>query len=117
MTAQQSEIDYRRIETAISFIAQHLHDQPSLEDIAAVVHVSPFHFQRMFLKWAGVSPKKFMQFLSLSHAKTKLQQGASLLDAAYGSGLSGTGRLHDLFVTIEAMTPGVYKSAGAPADL
>jgi len=113
MTAQQSEIDYRRIETAISFIAQHLHDQPSLEDIAAVVHVSPFHFQRMFLKWAGVSPKKFMQFLSLSHAKTKLQQGASLLDAAYGSGLSGTGRLHDLFVTIEAMTPGVYKSAGA----
>ncbi|MGA1187354.1 MAG: methylated-DNA--[protein]-cysteine S-methyltransferase [Candidatus Puniceispirillaceae bacterium] len=113
MTAQQPDIDYARIETAISFIVRHLHDQPSLEDIAAKVHVSPFHFQRMFLKWAGVSPKKFMQFLSLSHAKAKLQQGASVLDAAYDSGLSGAGRLHDLFVTIDAMTPGTYKYGGA----
>jgi len=112
MTARQPDIDYTRIETAISFIARHLHDQPSLEDIAATVHVSPFHFQRMFLKWAGVSPKKFMQFLSLSHAKAKLKQGASVLDAAYDSGLSGAGRLHDLFVTIDAMTPGVYKRGG-----
>ena len=70
MTPQQTEIDYDRIERSINFIAQHLHDQPSLEQIAAAVHVSQYHFQRMFLKWAEVSPKKFAQFTSLSHAKT-----------------------------------------------
>ena len=108
MTQQQTDIDYDRIERAINFIAKHLHDQPSLEQIAAAVHVSPYHFQRMFLKWAGVSPKKFAQFLSLSHAKTQLRQGGSVLDAAHAAGLSGGGRLHDLFVSIEAMTPGAY---------
>ena len=89
-----------------------MHDQPSLEDIAATVHVSPLHFQRIFLKWAGVSPKKFMQFLSLSHAKAQLKQGASVLDAAYHAGLSSAGRLHNLFVTIDAMTPGAYTRGG-----
>ena len=113
MKQQQTDIDYDRIERAINFIAKHLHDQPSLEQIAAAVHVSPYHFQRMFLKWAGVSPKKFAQFLSLSHAKTQLRQGGSVLDAAHAADLSGGGRLHDLFVSIEAMTPGAYKRGGA----
>ncbi len=112
MTARQSDIDYARIETAISVIVRHLHDQPSLEHIAAKVHVSPFHFQ-LFVKWAGVSPKKFLQSLSVSHARAKLKQGASVLDAAYDSGPSSAGRLHDLFVTIHEMSPGVYKRGGA----
>ena len=73
ITQQQTDVDYNRIERSINFIAKHLHDQPSLEQIAAAVHVSPYHFQRMFLKWAGVSPKKFAQFLSLSRAKTQLR--------------------------------------------
>jgi AraC family transcriptional regulator of adaptative response/methylated-DNA-[protein]-cysteine methyltransferase len=102
----QAHIDYARVERAIAFIAAHRHDNPSLDDIAAAVHLSPFHFQRLFTKWAGVSPKKFMQFLVLASAKARLRRGASILDAAYGAGLSGGGRLHDLFVNIEAMTPG-----------
>ena len=73
ITQQQTDVDYNRIERSINFITKHLHDQPSLEQIAAAVHVSPYHFQRMFLKWAGVSPKKFAQFLSLSRAKTQLR--------------------------------------------
>ncbi len=77
MTQQQTDIDYDRIERAINFIAKHLHDQPSLEQITAAAHVSPYHFQQMFLKWSEVSPKKFAQFLSLSHAKTQLRQGVA----------------------------------------
>ena len=98
MTQQQTDIDYDRIERAINFIAKHLHDQPSLEQITAAAHVSPYHFQQMFLKWSEVSPKKFAQFLSLSHAKTQLRQRGSVLDAAHAAGLSGGGLLHDLFL-------------------
>jgi len=109
----QAHIDYARVERAIGFIAAHRHANPSRDDIAAAVHLSPFHFQRLFTKWAGVSPKKFIQFLVLASAKARLRRGASILDAAYGAGLSGGGRLHDLFVNIEAMTPGDYKNGGA----
>ena len=112
MTDFLTHRDYARIETAIARLAEPRDEALSLEAIAEEIGLSPFHFQRMFLKWAGVSPKKFMQFLSLSHAKAKLKQGASVLDAAYNSGLSGAGRLHDLFVTIDAMTPGAYKRGG-----
>jgi len=84
-----------------------------LADIADAVHVSPFHFQRLFSRWAEVSPKQFMRCLSLGHAKALLADGsAPLLDVAYETGLSGGGRLHDLFVTIEGMTPGQYKNGG-----
>ncbi len=109
----QSEIDYKRIEKAIHFIRENFKEQPSLEQVAEAVHVSPHHFQRMFKEWAGVSPKKFMQYLSLEYAKGLLKDRSTLLDAAYETGLSGTSRLHDLFVSIEGMTPGEFKNGGA----
>ncbi|MCJ8208711.1 methylated-DNA--[protein]-cysteine S-methyltransferase [Mucilaginibacter sp. RS28] len=112
MTAQ-TEIDYHRIAKAISFLKANYKRQPSLDEVAEAVSVSPFHFQRMFKEWAGVTPKQFLQYLSLEHAKNVLiQQQATLAEAAFETGLSGTGRLHDLFVTIEGMTPGEYKNGG-----
>ena len=105
--------DYQRIEAALTFAGAHFQDQPSLEQLAAQAHWSPFHFQRKFQEWAGVSPKKFLQYLSLGHAKRLLRQQASVAEAAYETGLSGTGRLHDLFITLEAMTPGEYRQGGA----
>ena len=116
----QSQIDYKRVERAIDYITRNYKDKPSLEDIAAEIHVSPFHFQRLFSKWAGVSPKKFIQFLSLDYAKNILRvPGTSVLDAAYDAGFSGAGRLHDLFMSIEGMTPGAglrinYNFADSP---
>lgn len=110
----QQELDYARIEAAIYYIKDNLHAQPSLEEIAAAVKLSPSHFQKLFSEWAGVSPKKFTQYLTLQYAKSLVKnQNSSLLDAALASGLSGTGRLHDLFVNIEAMTPGQFKQGGA----
>ena len=112
MTGQE-HTNYRRIAQAIGYIHEHFKDQPSLDDIAAVIGISPFHFQRLFTDWAGVSPKKFMQYLSLGYAKQLLKnEQATLLDAAYKTGLSGAGRLHDLFVNIEGMTPGEFKNGG-----
>ena len=110
----QPQIDYRRIEAAITYIAAHYRDAPPLDEVAAAAHLSPFHFQRLFTRWAGVSPKAFARYLSLDHARALLRhEGASCLDAAYGAGLSGPGRLHDMFVRIEAMTPGEYGRGGA----
>lgn len=106
--------DYARIEKAIEYIKDNYKIQPSLEKLADVVGLSTFHFQRMFTQWAGVSPKKFIQFLSIEYAKSLLKDNkeATLFDTAYDVGLSGTGRLHDLFITIEGMTPGEYKNGG-----
>lgn len=110
----QQELDYARIEAAIHYIKDNLQAQPSLEEIAAAVQLSPFHFQKLFSEWAGVSPKKFTQYLTLQYAKSLLQErSSSLMETALASGLSGTGRLHDLFVGIEAMTPGDFKRGGA----
>src|SRR5690606_10075154 len=112
MNASQS-INYNRIAEAIGYIQSNFKSQPSLEQIAEQVHLSPFHFQRMFSDWAGVSPKKFMQYLSVEYAKQLLQgKEATLFDTAQETGLSGTGRLHDLFVKIEGMTPGEFKNGG-----
>ncbi|WP_310396623.1 methylated-DNA--[protein]-cysteine S-methyltransferase [Hymenobacter sp.] len=105
--------DYQRIAAALAYAGANFQDQPSLEQLAEHAHWSPFHFQRKFQEWAGVSPKKFLQYLSLAHAKRLLRQHASVAEAAYETGLSGTGRLHDLFVTLEAMTPGEYRHGGA----
>ncbi|MCI1187400.1 methylated-DNA--[protein]-cysteine S-methyltransferase [Hymenobacter sp. DH14] len=105
--------DYQRIEAALAYAQTHFQTQPDLEEMAAQAHWSPFHFQRKFQEWAGVSPKKFLQYLSLDHAKQLLRQQASVAEAAHETGLSGTGRLHDLFVTLEAMTPGEYRQGGA----
>ena len=105
--------DYYRIAEALQYISERQKAQPSLEQIAEQVHLSPYHFQRLFSEWAGVSPKKFLQYLSIENAKSVLKkQSASVYDAAFETGLSGTGRLHDLFVNIEGMTPGQYKNGG-----
>ncbi|MEM6525279.1 MAG: methylated-DNA--[protein]-cysteine S-methyltransferase [Bacteroidota bacterium] len=109
-----TNIDFDRIAKAIEFIHTHFKKQPSLDEVAAEVHLSPSHFQRMFTEWAGVSPKKFLQYTSLAYAKSLLkEEQTTLFDTAMDTGLSGTGRLHDLFVTIEGMTPAEYKNGGA----
>lgn len=108
------QTDYERIATAIEYIRTHFKEQPDLDAVAAQVHMSPFHFQRMFTLWAGISPKKFLQFTSIEYAKQLLTENPlTLLDTAIATGLSGTGRLHDLFVSIEGMTPGEFKNGGA----
>ena len=104
--------DFGRIEKAIGFIEQNFKSRPSLDQIAQSVHLSKYHFNRMFKRWAGVSPMQFMQYLTLDYTKQKLIESKSLLDASLDAGLSGPGRLHDLFVNLEAMTPGEFKKQG-----
>jgi len=108
----QSAMDFARIERALRFLNMNCLRRPTLDEIAAHVHLSPFHFERLFQRWAGTSPKRFLQFLTKERAKILLRDSRSLLDAAYESGLSGPGRLHDLFVSCEAVTPGEYKLRG-----
>ncbi|UOY06517.1 methylated-DNA--[protein]-cysteine S-methyltransferase [Muricauda sp. SCSIO 64092] len=109
----QQQLNYDRVAAAIRYIRKNFKEQPSLNAIAESVHLSPYHFQRLFSEWAGVSPKKFMQHISVAYAKQLLkEQQATLFDVAHETGLSGTGRLHDLFINIEGMTPGEYKNAG-----
>jgi AraC family transcriptional regulator, regulatory protein of adaptative response / methylated-DNA-[protein]-cysteine methyltransferase len=110
---ETEKTNFSRIEEAIGYINTNFKTQPSLEDIANKIHLSPFHFQRLFTEWAGISPKKFLQYISVEHAKNMLKKNQSTLsDAAFETGLSGTGRLHDLFINIEGMTPGEYKNGG-----
>lgn len=109
----QNEMDYERVKKTIEYISLNFTAQPNLDEIAAHVHVSPFHFQRMFLRWAGVTPKKFLQYITLENSKRKLEECVSLSEVAHGVGLSGTGRLHDLFINIEGMTPHQYRLKGA----
>jgi AraC family transcriptional regulator of adaptative response/methylated-DNA-[protein]-cysteine methyltransferase len=104
--------DYALVAQAIQYLGQNFQEQPSLDDLAEMLHISPFHLQRVFSRWAGISPKRFLQFLTVDYAKSRLATAQSVLDAAYDAGLSGPGRLHDLFVTLEAVTPGEYKSQG-----
>lgn len=110
--------NYIRIAQAIEYIQAHFKEQPSLDEIAAKVHLSPHHFQRIFTEWAGTTPKKFLQYTSIEYAKKLLQEGqASLFETAYQAGLSSTSRLHDLFVNIEGMTPAEYKNGGKNLDI
>ena len=108
---------YAQIARAIEHLSANFQEQPSLSELAKKANLSEFHFQRLFTEWAGVSPKKFGQYLTLEHAKNRLRKGAPLSDAAHDAGLSGTGRLHDLFVTIEGVTPGQFKQAGVGIEL
>src|SRR5688572_24785442 len=110
----QEQIDYDRIAEAIDYIKTNFKNQPNLDQVAEKVHLSPFHFQRMFTNWAGTTPKKFLQFISVEYAKKLLKENqATLFDTAWETGLSGTSRLHDLFINIEGMTPADYKNGGS----
>jgi len=111
--SEQDAINYSRVACAIDYMKANFKNQPNLDDVARHVHLSPFHFQRLFKEWAGVSPKKFLQIISISHARRLLQKEQStLFDTAVEIGLSGSGRLHDLFISIEAMTPADFKYGG-----
>lgn len=109
--------DYARVEQAIRFLVDHAHEQPSLGALAETMQLSPFHVQRLFHRWAGVTPKDFLQAITLRRAKQALADSASILEASLAVGLSGPSRLHDLFVTHEAMTPGTFKAGGAGVRL
>lgn len=106
------ESDYERIEKAILFLQDHVYDQPTLEEVAEHLHLSPYHFQRLFKRWAGISPKRFLQFLTLDYAKQLLRETRNNLETTYRAGLSSPSRLHDLFVSVDAVTPGEYKALG-----
>jgi AraC family transcriptional regulator of adaptative response/methylated-DNA-[protein]-cysteine methyltransferase len=110
------ETDYHRIEQAIGYIENNFQRQPELAEIASAVGLSEFHFQRLFTRWAGISPKRFLQYLTKEGAKAMLQR-ASVLETAHGVGLSGPGRLHDLLVTTEAVTPGQVRTKGAGLEI
>lgn len=114
----QETINYNRIADAIDYIKANFKEQPNLDEVAEKVHLSPFHFQRLFSDWAGTSPKKFLQYTSLEHAKKLLKENqATISETAYETGLSGTSRLHDLFVNIEGMTPAEYKNGGKNLEI
>jgi AraC family transcriptional regulator of adaptative response/methylated-DNA-[protein]-cysteine methyltransferase len=105
--------DYERIAQAIAFMQQNHLSQPDLATIAQHVHLSEYHFQRLFTRWAGISPKRFLQYLTVEYAKSRMAETKSLLDLTLDIGLSGPGRLHDLFVNLEAVSPGEFKAGGA----
>jgi AraC family transcriptional regulator, regulatory protein of adaptative response / methylated-DNA-[protein]-cysteine methyltransferase len=109
----QANEDYKRIEKAIKYLEINFPSQPSLKEIAAQIGLSEYHFQRIFSRWVGISPKRFLQFLTKEYAKKLLEDSTNLLDVTYGAGLTSPSRLHDLFVTCEAVTPGEYKSKGS----
>ena len=109
--------DYDSVRRAIAFISEHWRAQPTIESMADAAGVTPDELHHLFRRWAGLTPKAFMQALTLDHAKGLLRNSASVLDAALNSGLSGPGRLHDLFVTHEAMSPGEWKNGGAGMTL
>ncbi len=109
----QMSLDYARVEQALRYLDRIAPQQPPLRDVAAVVGLSEFHFQRLFSRWAGISPKQFLRVQTLEFAKDRLAKSRNVLEAAWESGLSGGGRMHDLFVTIDAVTPGEYQSGGA----
>ncbi len=104
--------DYERMAEAIRYLDENWDRRPNLDDVAAAVHLSKYHFQRLFSRWVGISPKRFLQFRTLERARALLREPRPLLDVATALNLSGVSRLHDLFVTIEAVTPGEYKSGG-----
>lgn len=110
---EEEKDNFKRIAESIQYLRNHFQSQPNLDEVASRLNLSPFHFQRLFTEWAGVSPKKFLQYTTLAYAKERLKKAnTSLFDAAFDAGLSGTSRLHDLFVNIEGMTPGEYKNGG-----
>jgi AraC family transcriptional regulator, regulatory protein of adaptative response / methylated-DNA-[protein]-cysteine methyltransferase len=112
-TMNESHINYARIEQAILYLEKNFQRQPELDEVAEKVHLSPFHFQRIFTEWAGISPKRFLQYLTVDYLKEKLEQSKNLVEAAEDAGLSSQSRVYDLFTTLEAVTPQEYKQHGA----
>lgn len=117
MTMNQDPFNYQRVEKAIAFLTENFKSQPSLDEVAEEVHLSPFHFQRIFAEWAGVSPKRFLQFLTVDFLRDKIHTTNNLVEAAEIAGLSTQSRVYDLFVSIEGVTPQQYKSAGAGLEI
>ncbi len=109
--------DYQRVERAIAYLAEHASEQPSLEAVAAAVNLSPYHFQRLFTRWTGTTPKRFLQAITVERGKDALQRSRNLLEAAEHLGLSGTARLHDHFVHLEAVTPAEQREGGATLSI
>src|SRR6478609_9867691 len=109
----EPNINYLRIEQAIQYLEKNFQRQPELDEVAEKVHLSPFHFQRIFTDWAGISPKRFLQFLTVDFLKTKLEQSKNIVEAADAAGLSSQSRVYDLFTTLEAVTPQEYKLSGS----
>ena len=109
----ETNINYQRIEQAIRYLEENFQRQPELDDVAEKVHLSPFHFQRIFTDWAGISPKRFLQFLTVDFLKTKLKESKNIVEAAESAGLSSQSRVYDLFTTLEAVTPQEYKLSGS----
>ncbi len=112
METNEHHRDYQRIESALAYLEANRTEQPTLEAVAEHVGLSPFHFQRVFTRWVGISPKRFLQFLTVDHARACLAETRSVLDATLDAGLSSPGRLHDLMVAVDAVTPGEFKSRG-----
>lgn len=111
--AKERQINYQRVELAIQYLQENFRNQPDLDAVAEKVHLSPFHFQRIFTEWAGISPKRFLQYLTTGFLKEKLQSTRNLEEAAAAAGLSGQSRVYDLFTTLEAVTPAEYRQHGA----
>jgi AraC family transcriptional regulator of adaptative response/methylated-DNA-[protein]-cysteine methyltransferase len=112
IASMETNINYQRIEQAIKFLEDNFQRQPELDEVAEKVHLSPFHFQRIFTDWAGISPKRFLQFLTVDFLKSRLQETRSIVEAAEVAGLSSQSRVYDLFTTLEAVTPQEYKLQG-----
>jgi AraC family transcriptional regulator, regulatory protein of adaptative response / methylated-DNA-[protein]-cysteine methyltransferase len=113
LTASETHINYKRIEEAIHYLEKNFQRQPELDEVAEKVHLSPFHFQRIFTEWAGISPKRFLQFLTVDYLKDKLHQTRNLVEVAESAGLSSQSRVYDLFTTLEGVTPQEYKLSGS----
>jgi len=113
LTTQKQHINYQRIEEAIQYLQKNFHRQPDLGEVAEKVHLSPFHFQRIFTEWAGISPKKFLQYLTTGYLKEKLRVSRNIEEAADAAGLSSQSRVYDLFTTLEAVTPAAYREHGS----
>ena len=109
---EEANLDYRRVEAAIRYLEENLREQPELDELAAAAGLSPYHFHRLFARWVGTTPKRFLQYLTAEYAKKRLIETSSVLEAAWDTGLSGGGRLHDLMINVEAVTPGELKRLG-----
>jgi len=113
IVSSETNINYQRIEQAIRYLEENFQRQPELDEVAEKVHLSPFHFQRIFTDWAGISPKRFLQYLTVDFLKTKLKESKNIVEAAESAGLSSQSRVYDLFTTLEAVTPQEYKLSGS----